>query len=149
VQTGSQRTKGFELGLTGRVTDAWRIAGGYAYQDAYVTSATAVAREGAQVAQVPHHSLSLWNHYQFLPRLGAAVGVLFREDMFATIDNTVTLPGYTRVDLAAFYALTKDVRLQANLENAFDKTYWINADSNTNLSPGFGRALRIGIIAGF
>ena len=149
VQTGSQRTNGFELGVTGRVTDAWRIAGGYAYQDAYVTSATAAARAGAQVGQVPHHTLSLWNNYQFLPRLGAAVGVLFRTDMFATIDNTVTLPGYTRVDLAAFYTLTKGVRLQANLENALDEKYWINADSNTNLSPGFGRVLRIAISAGF
>jgi catecholate siderophore receptor len=114
-----------------------------------VTSATAAARAGAQVGQVPHHTLSLWNNYQFLPRLGAAVGVLFRTDMFATIDNTVTLPGYARVDLAAFYTLTKGVRLQANLENALDKKYWINADSNTNLSPGFGRVLRIALSAGF
>jgi catecholate siderophore receptor len=149
VQTGSQRTKGFEVGIAGRVTSAWSVAGGYAYQDAYVTSATTAAKAGAQVAQVPHHTLSLWNHYQFLPRLGAAVGVLFRTDMFATIDNTVTLPGYTRVDVAAFYALTKSVRLQANLENAFDKKYWTNADSNTNISPGFGRTLRAAITAGF
>jgi catecholate siderophore receptor len=149
VQTGSQRTNGLEVGITGRITSAWRIAGGCAYQDAYVTSATTAARAGARVAQVPHHTVSLWNHYQLLPRLGAAVGVLFRTDMFATIDNTVTLPRYTRVDVAAFYALTKDLRLQANLENAFDKKYWINADSNTNLSPGFRRALRVGLTAGF
>ena len=149
VQTGGQRTDGFEVGIAGRVTSAWRVAGGYACQDAYVTSATMVAKAGAQAAQVPHHTLSLWNHYQILPRLGAAMGVLFRSDMFATIDNTVTLPGYTRVDVAAYYALTRDVRLQANLENAFDKKYWINADSNTNISPGFGRALRVALTAGF
>lgn len=149
VQTGSQRTTGVEVGVTGRITGAWSVSGGYAYQDAYVTSATAAAKAGARVAQVPHHTLSLWNQYQVRPRLGAAVGVLFRTDMFATIDNSVTLPGYTRVDVAAFYALTKGVRLQANLENALDQTYWINADSNTNLSPGFGRTLRVGLSAGF
>jgi catecholate siderophore receptor len=149
VQTGAQRTNGVEIGLTGRLTSAWRIAGGYAYQDAFVTSATVAAKAGAQVAQVPHHTLSLWNHYQVLPRLGAALGVLFRTDMFATIDNTVTLPGYTRVDVAAFYALTKDVRLQANLENAFGEKYWTNADSNTNISPGFPRTLRVALTAGF
>jgi catecholate siderophore receptor len=98
---------------------------------------------------VPHHTLSLWNNVRLLPRFSAAVGVLFRSDMFATIDNTVTLPGYTRVDLAAFFALAKDLRVQANLENAFGGTYWINADSNTNLSPGPGRALRVAITAGF
>jgi catecholate siderophore receptor len=53
------------------------------------------------------------------------------------------------VDVAAFFALTKDLRLQANLENAFDKKYWINADSNTNLSPGFPRTLRIALTAAF
>jgi catecholate siderophore receptor len=149
VQTGSQRTTGFELGTTGRISTAWRIAGGYAYQNARVTSATAAAREGAQVAQVPHHTVSLWNQYQVRPRLAGALGLVYRSDMFATIDNTVRLPGYARVDLAAFYTLTKDLRVQANLENAFDKAYWNNADSNTNLTPGVGRALRVGIMAAF
>ena len=37
VQTGSQRTNGYELGANGSVTPLWSIAGGYAYQDAYVT----------------------------------------------------------------------------------------------------------------
>jgi len=149
VQTGSQRTKGVELGVIGRVTRSWRIAGGYAYQDAYVTSATAAAREGAVVAQVPRHTFSLWNHYQVLPRLGTALGLVCRTDMFAAIDDTVTLPGFTRVDLAAYYAITQDVRLQANLENAFDRKYWTNADSNTNISPGFPRTLRVALSAGF
>jgi catecholate siderophore receptor len=149
VQTGSQRTKGVELGATGRLTSKWLVAGGYAYQDAFVTSATAAAREGAQVAQVPRHTFSLWNNYQVLPRLGAAIGVLYRTDMFATIDNSVTLPGYTRIDLATFFRVTKDLRLQANLENVGGKTYWINADSNTNLSPGFPRTLRLALTAGF
>jgi len=149
VQTGSQRTNGFELGVNGRITSAWRIAGGYAYQDAFVTSATTAARKGAQVAQVPHHTLSLWNHCQFLPRVGAAVGVLYRTDVFAAIDNTVVLPGYTRVDVAAYYTLSRALRLQANVENLLDKTYYVNADSNTNISPGYRRALRLGLTAGF
>ena len=149
VQTGSQRTNGFELGITGRLTSKWLVSGGYSYQDAFVTSATVAAREGAQVAQVPHNTLSFWNNYQLLPKLGAALGILYRTDMFATIDNTVTLPGYTRVDFAAFYNVTKDLRLQANLENAFNKSYWTNADSNMNISPGFPRTLRIALTAAF
>ena len=43
IQTGSQRTNGFELGASGQVTSTWKVAGGYAYQDAFVTSATAAA----------------------------------------------------------------------------------------------------------
>ena len=32
--------------------------------------------------------------------------------------------------------LTRQLRLQVNVENLFDKKYFINADSNTNISPG-------------
>jgi catecholate siderophore receptor len=149
VQTGGQRTNGFELGANGRVTPAWRMAGGYAYQDAFVTSATAAARAGAQVGQVPHHTLSLWNNYQFVRKIAAAIGVLHRTDMYAAIDNSVTVPGYTRVDVAVYYSPTPSLRLQANVENLFDTKYYINADSNTNISPGFRRAVRIGLTAAF
>ena len=76
VQTGSQRTNGYEIGLSGRVTPAWQIVGGYAYQDAFVTSATTAARAGAEVAQVPHHTFSLWNTYQVRPRVGAGLGLV-------------------------------------------------------------------------
>ena len=89
-------------GVNGQIVPRWNVAGGYAYQDAYVRTETAAAAAGAQVAQVPHHTLSLWNNYQVHPRVGAALGVLYRTDMFAGIDNTVILPGYTRVGAAAF-----------------------------------------------
>jgi catecholate siderophore receptor len=147
VQTGSQRTNGYELGINGQLTSAWSIAGGYAWQDAVVTSATTAARKGARVGQVPRHTLSLWNNYQFLPKMGAALGIIYRSEMFATIDNSVTLPGYTRADAAIYFSLTRDLRLQLNVENLFDKKYWVNADSNTNLSPGSPRAVRLGLTA--
>jgi catecholate siderophore receptor len=149
VQTGSQRTNGFEFGANGSITAAWRIAGGYSYQDAFITSATTAARLGAQVGQVPHHTLSLWNNYQVLRKLGLGLGILNRADMWAAIDNTVTLPGYTRADGAVFFSISEKVRLQANVENLFDRRYYINADSNTNISPGSSRAIRVGLTARF
>jgi len=149
VQTGSQRTSGYELGLNGKVRPAWQIAGGYAYQNAEVTSATTAARAGAQVGQVPHHTLSLWNNYQFHPRVSGALGVVYRSDMFAAIDNTVTLPGYTRADAAVYFRMSESLRLQANVENLTDTRYYANADSNTNISPGFPRTLRVGLTASF
>jgi catecholate siderophore receptor len=148
IQTGSQRTNGFELGMNGNVTRKWRVAGGYAFQDAEITSATA-AIAGKRVGQVPHHTFSLWNNYQFLPKLGAGLGIIQRSDMFATVDNTVKLPGYIRADAAVFYSFNERWRLQANLENLFNKKYFINADSNTNISPGSPRALRVGLIVKF
>lgn len=149
VQTGSQRTNGFEIGANGNLTRAWRVAGGYAYQDAFVTNATVSAFAGAQVAQVPHNTFSLWNHYQFIPRLSGGLGLVNRSDMFAAIDNTVTLPGYTRADCAVFFRFTERLRLQANIENITGRRYYVNADSNSNISPGSPRSARIGLVARF
>jgi len=149
LQTGSQRTNGFEMGLTGSLTRAWSIAGGYAYQDAFIVSATTAALAGAQAGQVPHHTFSLWNNYQIVPKLAAGLGLSRRTDMFAAIDDKVILPGYTRADVALFYSVTETWRLQANLENVLNKQYYLNADSNTNISPGSPRALRVGLTARF
>lgn len=149
VQTGSQRTDGVELGLNGQVTSAWNVAGGYAYQDAFVTRATVAARAGAQVGQVPRHTFSLWNNYDIGRRFGAALGLIHRSSMFAAIDDTVTLPGYTRVDAAVYVPFTRNWRLQANVENLFDAEYFVNADSNTNISPGSPRVMRIALRVNF
>ena len=59
VQTGSQRTNGYEIGLNGNITRRWRMIGGYAYQDAFISSATLAAAPGAKVALVPAHTFSL------------------------------------------------------------------------------------------
>ena len=149
VQTGSQRTNGFEFGLNGNITRAWSVTGGYSYQDAFITSTTAAAPAGRQVAQVPHHTFSIWNKYQFLRKLSAGLGIINRSDMFAAIDNTVVLPGYTRADAAVYYSFNETWRMQANFENLFNTRYYLNADSNTNISPGSPRALRVGLTARF
>ena len=101
VQTGSQRTDGFEFGLNGNVTRWWRVSGGYAYQDAFITSATTNAMAGKQVALVPRHAFSLWNNYQLMPKLSAGVGIVHHTDSFAAVDNAVVLPGYMRARCSA------------------------------------------------
>jgi catecholate siderophore receptor len=149
LQTGSQRTNGYELGVSGQVTPVWQIAGGYAFTDAYVTNATAAAPAGARVAQVPRHTFSLWNMYQVQPKVGVGLGLVQRTDMFAAIDNTVTLPGYVEIDSALYLSLTAKLRLQANVDNVLNRTYYVNADSNTNISPGAPRALRVALVTKF
>ena len=149
LQTGSQRTNGYEVGLNGFVTSKWSVAGGYAYQDAFISSATVSAVQGAQVALVPHHTFSLWNNYRVHPRLGLGLGLIHRSDMFAAIDNSVVLPGYTRADAAVFFSITERWRLQANFQNLFDNTYYLNADGNNNISPGAPRGARLALIARF
>lgn len=149
LQTGSQRTNGYEVGVNGFVTSKWTVAGGYAYQDAFISSATVSAAEGAQVALVPRHTFSLWNNYRVHSRLGLGLGLIHRSDMYAAVDNAVVLPGYTRADAAVYFSITERWRLQANVQNLFDKTYYLNADGNNNISPGASRGARLALIARF
>lgn len=149
VQTGSQRSKGAEIGLNGTITKLWTASAGYAYQDAYISSATTAARAGARVAQAPKHSFSLWNKYQIASRLGIGLGMIRRADVFATIDNTVTLPAFTRVDAALYYTFSAHWRAQVNVENLLNQRYTLNADSNTNMTPGSPRAVRVGVSTRF
>ncbi|HKP37309.1 MAG TPA: TonB-dependent siderophore receptor [Pyrinomonadaceae bacterium] len=149
VQTGSQRTNGFEIGVNGSINRIWSMAGGYAYQDAFITSATSAAPAGSLVAQVPHHSFSLWNKFQVLPKLGFGLGVIRRSDMFAAIDNKVTLPGYTKIDGSVFVPISERLRFQVHLENVLNQRYYVNADGNNNISPGSPRGVRAGLIIKF
>jgi catecholate siderophore receptor len=149
VQTGSQRTKGYEVGVNGNVMSKWRIVGGYAYQDAFVSSATTAAVRGAKVALVPQHTFSLWNNYRITSRWGAGLGLIHQASMFAGIDNTVRLPSFTRADVATYFNLNENTRLQANIENLMDSTYYATAHSNNNIMPGYARTARIGLVARF
>jgi catecholate siderophore receptor len=135
--------------VTGSVTSRWQIAGGWAAQRARIVNATTSARAGATVPLVPRMTLSLWNRYQFAPRLGGGLGVIHQARSYAAIDNTVTLPAFTRVDAAAYIGLVRDVRLQVNVENLLDERYYPTSQGNNNIMPGAPRSLRVGVNTGF
>ena len=149
VQTGSQRTTGYELAVTGSVTDAWQLMGGYASQRATITSTTTAAKQGAIVPLVPRHTVSLWNRYQLVPAWGLGLGVIRQADMYAAVDNTVTLPGFTRVDGAVYYTLNERLRAQVNLENLLDERYYGTSHGNNNIMPGAPRTIRVSVTTGF
>ena len=75
-------------------------------------------------------------------------GVVHRSNMYAALDNTVVLPGFTRRD-SLFARLTQVFRIQANIENIGDVNYIASADNNDNITPGAGRIYRLTAVANF
>lgn len=143
VLTGAQRSKGLELGLERSVGKRWKVSAGYAWQRAKITRATTSSLvAGKEVPLVPRHTFSLWNRFDPTAKLGLGVGVIARSKSFTTISNTVVLPGYTRVDGALFYKLTKNIQAQVNVENLFNRDYFPTANSDNNILPGAPRTLR-------
>jgi catecholate siderophore receptor len=149
VQTGSQRTKGLEVGANGNVTKDWQLAGGYTMQDAAITSETRAARKGATPALVPSRSASLWNRYQATRWLGVGVGLIHQSQMYAAIDNTVTLPSFNRVDGALFLRPVSRVGARVNLENILNARYYPTSNGNNNIMPGAPRLMWVTLTAGW
>jgi len=153
---GGQRNRGFELGLTGRITSAWSVMGGYTYQHGVITSAQAstvsggvAAAKGATLAELPKNNFSLWNRYNINQTWGAGLGIITRGPMYAAIDNKTQLPGFARVDAAVYAKINKDVKFQLNIENLFDTQYYASAHNNNNITPGSPIAIRLSVTSNF
>lgn len=146
----SQRIRGFETALNGYVTDQWQASLGYAYTDArIVAGTTATIVGGNRIQLVPYNQVSLWNKYQIDERWGAALGVIYFSDSYASSDDSVRLPGFVRVDTALYLKINEMWKGQLNIENVFNKGYWASADGNNNLSPGQPRTFRVSATAKF
>ena len=141
-----QATKGFELGFAGKLFDAYSMYGGYTYQDAEITSTQGNSDPdkkilaGTRLGHVPKYTFSLWNKYEFNETWSAALGIISRSDMYAatpTSSIAVNLPGYARLDAAIFANINKQTKLQLNIENLLDKTYYQSAHNNNNIMYGY------------
>ena len=135
VVEGSETT-GFELQLTGNLTERLAVSAGYSKLDGEVQRADGSGNDGNATRQTPDSMFSLWSTYQFSPQLGLGLGVTYQESFFVREDNNVEVPDFTRVDAAAFYRVSDRLRLQLNVENLFDEDYFPDAHSNTNITTG-------------
>ncbi len=145
VQTGRQRTTGVEAGISGQLLPRWEVQGGVAVQRALIINRTSSAVAGATVPLVPHTTASLWNKVRLHQALSVGVGVVHQAKRFTAIDNSVTLPAFTRLDGALFVRLPRGLAVQANIENLLNSSYFATAHNNNNISPGAPRLLRLGL----
>ncbi|MGV7032827.1 TonB-dependent receptor [Methylobacterium symbioticum] len=153
ILAGKTNTQGFEIGANGYVTDWWQIAGGYSFTDARIvkgfTSGSTNIAPGNTVGLVPFNAVSLWNKFAVTPEFSIGVGYIYQTHTFASSDDSVRLPGYSRFDLGLFYQINEWTRAQVNIENLFDRRYIYTADNNNNLTPGAPRTIRAQVIVRF
>jgi catecholate siderophore receptor len=149
IQTGAQRTTGFELSAMGAVTSRWQIALAHSTLRARIVNATTAAPAGATTPLVPQHRVSAWNKYSFGGEWAAGLGVVHQSRTYAAIDNTVLLPAFTHIDGAVFIPSIRTVRPQLNVENLFNTRYYSTANGNNNISFGAPRTLRLSVTSRF
>lgn len=134
--------QGFELQFQGQLTNWWALTAGYSYLDGEQAN-------GNRPRELPENMASLWNNFQVSDRIGLGAGLTYQDESFADNGNNVTLPSYTRVDLAAYYDVSENLRLQVNIENLFDEDYFPSAHTADNITVGAPLAARFSISGRF
>lgn len=149
---GKKSVRGFEVGATGSITDAWQVFGGYTWLDGRVDDNgyinTAASGQPAVWAPSPYngnvfpttpkHSASLWTTYAVLSNLTIGGGLNTMSKVYANINNNKWAPGYTRFDAMASYVVNKHVSLQLNVQNLTDKLYFdkVSSPHYAGVAPG-------------
>jgi catecholate siderophore receptor len=138
-----QRTRGIEININGRVTDKYSVVGGINLTDAEITkdqgTGANLISKGTALGNVANVSFSLWNLYDIDDRWSLALGAIGRGEMYAatpTANTSVTIPGWIRFDVGAYAKIDDKTKLQFNIENILDKTYYSAAHNVNNIMVG-------------
>jgi len=140
VAAGEVGSRGFDINVSGNITRELSVLGGYAYIDARVTDDPLIPI-GSLLANVPRHSLKLRGLYEFQEGLWKGVGVggqisIVGDRASASTGAGPMLPGYTAIDLLAYYELTDGAKLSLNIDNVLSEKYVESAFGPLRLNYG-------------
>ena len=147
---GEQRSRGLEWALNGNITSRLSVLGNITYiQKAWVSEDKTVAQGGQLGLPLPgvnRKQGSLWLSYNLPVETSGTWtvggGSFFAYDRQSDATSTFDLPGYTRWDGFAAYKFKTGAgkwTAQLNIQNIFDKKYYITASSRTAVFPGAPR----------
>ncbi|WP_082120738.1 TonB-dependent siderophore receptor [Pedobacter sp. BMA] len=144
IERGAQRSRGLEIEASGFIRPNWQFNAGYSYVDAIVTDDFSTANIGERVQNTPKNSASLWMRYDLNSRklsgIGFGAGVQYSGNKLPLYIRDFVLPGYTVADAAIYYRPAESkVQLSMNVNNIFNKTYWVGAQNYLRLFPGTPR----------
>nr|WP_315725977.1 MULTISPECIES: TonB-dependent siderophore receptor [unclassified Bradyrhizobium] len=145
---GKVRSRGAEVDITGKLSDAWSMIGSYGYTDARVTDDPTY--RGNRLQNVALNTASLYLVYDFgtaVPgklRLGG--GARYVGDRAGDAANSFVLPSYVVADVFASYETVHQslpVIYQLNVKNLFDNVYYPSAVSVLNVAVGDARRVSL------
>ncbi|MFZ5875588.1 MAG: TonB-dependent siderophore receptor [Nitrospirota bacterium] len=140
IVSGEQRSRGVEIEGAYRFGPGWEVLGAYTYMDAQITEDNSL-QVGSRLWGVPEHSVNAWTKYTLqggpLPGLGFGLGGRYysEQEGDSTYSNPFTLPAYGVVDAAVYYTSGR-FKSQVNVNNVFDKRYFVGAYNDVYVLPG-------------
>lgn len=146
VQTGAVAIRGFEIEVTGKVTENLKVVGGYSYTQAQYDGGNPLII-GNQIESVPKHLASLWGVWEFdqpaLKGWSAGAGVRY---IGASLDesNTLETPAVTLFDAMVAYE-EEHWRWSINAKNLEDKEYFSTCLARGDCFVGTARTITTGL----
>ena len=156
--SGNQRVKGFQIQTNGYLTKRWEMVASYAYLDGKVTATKIIppaglpSAAGAQLANVPKNTFSVWSNYELPWHLTLGGGSDFVDSRTASATqpyDPITklvkqVPGYWVFNAMAKYPLSEHLDLRVNVYNLADN-YYIDQVHPAHLVPGAARSALLGL----
>ncbi|MDT3718663.1 TonB-dependent siderophore receptor [Pseudomonas oryzihabitans] len=125
---GEQRVQGIELGATGRLTQQWNVYANFTFLDSETLKAADTAagraREGQALANTPPRSFNLWTTYELPAGWRVGYGTRYvSERNLTSNDDGIKLDQYWLHNAMLGYRVNRNLDLQLNVNNLFDKEY--------------------------
>ncbi len=147
VQTGEQRSRGFELEWQGRLAPRWRLTAQATWLDAEITRDRRYL-PGNRLPYAARFGASAWLQLTLPETDGGrwllAAGIVHQGERFADFANTVTLPAYTRYDAGLTWK-ARDWAATLAVENIADHRYYASGVENRPavIYPGAPRTVSL------
>ena len=157
--SGLVRSQGIDLELQGALTENWQVGGGFTYTRAHYIKDTNPANNNQRFdTDTPERLFKLTTSYRFqgpLEKLRIGGNVYWQSRMY----NDVTLAdsssyrleqgSYAVADVMAGYQVNKNLDLQMNVNNIFDRTYYsaIGTSPTWGSTDTYGNPRSVGVTA--
>ena len=129
IQSAKKRVQGVELSTVGQITKAWSINAGFTTMNTAVTNGPNLGADAGSNAlnYTPKSAFTLWSTYRMPFGLTVGGGARYNGKLQRGSDGAVGTPKYTDsyvvFDAVAIYTVNKNLDLQLNVYNLFDKEY--------------------------
>ncbi len=127
---GEQRNRGLELSVYGELLPGLRGMASASFLNPELTHTAVASEQGNDAAGVPDRTFSAGLDWDtpWVPGLALNGRVIHTSGSYLTNANTLRFDGWTRFDIGARYETAvagNTLVLRANVENLFDKNYWL------------------------
>ncbi|MGE3247804.1 MAG: TonB-dependent siderophore receptor [Beijerinckiaceae bacterium] len=151
VQTGQQRSRGFEADVIWQPNTNWSFLASYAHVDAKVTRDTNPLLLGAPLTGVPQNSGRLWAHYKFTEGqfngLTIGAGAYAASAQSVELGNPFRTAGFVTFDATASYKY-KNMTFSLSAKNLANAKYYLPYQYlSGRVVPGSGTSIFAGISA--